>query len=69
MQQNLPTPITSLIPSPVSGQVLTDALQRGLEKVACLDGAEIGEPVVTTEGKKVEVSGLLVTDESTRHGL
>jgi hypothetical protein len=30
-------------------------------------GAEIGETVKTTEGEEVEVSGVTVTDQSSRH--
>jgi hypothetical protein len=46
---------------------LANPLQRGFEKLARMCGAEIGQPVITTESQEMEVTGLLVSDESPGH--
>ena len=46
---------------------LAHHLKRSLKKFACGRTAEIWETAITTEGNEVEVPGLMVTDQPTRH--
>jgi len=48
-------------------KTLACAFKGGFEESACFTGIQIRETVITTEGEKVEVSGLLITDESAGH--
>ena len=43
-------------------------LQRFFKGVSRLSSAEIRLPVMTTKGQKVEVAGLLVSNQTARHG-
>ncbi len=47
---------------------LANAFQRGLEEIPRFGSGEIRKTTVTTEGEKVHLAGMLVTNESRRHG-